>query len=267
MDAHRLYKLAKTYEEILDAQTSTLINSLLNWPGGGVAPPTTPSPPSAAPPTVGGPPSGYRRMTGVPSQAIQDKASQILRKVRGEPYGTSIPFELGGTEYIAVLEQHAPRPGGRSDYHPGITVYVKQDQTSAARVGRAQDTDRTRAKLAELDPVFRPQVEELLRRARAAGLRPEIVEAYRTHARQKELYEQGRSQPGHKVTNAKPGRSAHNHRLAVDIAALDENNSIYYPKGEDLFYQTMGRIAHDLGIMWGGDWANLKDFAHFQYRP
>jgi peptidoglycan LD-endopeptidase CwlK len=47
-----------------------------------------------------------------------------------------------------------------------------------------------------------------------------VTEGYRSWTRQQELYDQGRTMPGDKVTNAKPGYSWHQFGLAVDVVPI-----------------------------------------------
>ncbi len=57
------------------------------------------------------------------------------------------------------------------------------------------------------------------------GVRLRFSYTFRTFQEQDELYNQGRSKPGKKVTNAKGGQSIHNYGLAFDIVILyDKNN-------------------------------------------
>ncbi|MGG4188043.1 M15 family metallopeptidase [Paenibacillus peoriae] len=90
-------------------------------------------------------------------------------------------------------------------------------------------------------------------------------------AEQNELYAQGRTKPGPKVTNAKGGTSYHNFGVAVDFALL-------LPDGRSVSWDTkldgnadrkagwiqVVDIAKDLGFEWGGDWKTFTDLPHFQ---
>lgn len=78
-----------------------------------------------------------------------------------------------------------------------------------------------RAHLTGLVPAFAQYVDYLVAYCEAVGLRPVIVEGYRSPERQAQLYAQGRSRPGQIVTKAKAGESAHNYGLACDITSED----------------------------------------------
>ena len=84
-----------------------------------------------------------------------------------------------------------------------------------------------------------------------------ITETLRTRERQEELYAQGRTMPGKIVTWTK--NSKHMTGLAWDIC---KNK-----KGEEYsdisFFEECGRVAEELGIIWGGTWKN-KDMPHFE---
>jgi len=82
---------------------------------------------------------------------------------------------------------------------------------------------------------------------------------YRTIAEQDILYEQGRSLPGHIVTNAKGGQSYHNFGLAIDLCVLNDT-------GVNWSYDMaqLRPIAQKYMIEWGGDWHSMKDYPHFQ---
>lgn len=120
------------------------------------------------------------------------------------------------------------------------------------------------SKLASLEPDFQPIVEELLKRTEAATNRKwALSDGRRTMARQRELYQQGRTKPGKVVTNAKPGQSAHNFGYAVDLWPLKANGDFDWNAKVDLF-KTMGKIAAELGLEWGGNFRTLFDAPHVQ---
>jgi peptidoglycan L-alanyl-D-glutamate endopeptidase CwlK len=98
----------------------------------------------------------------------------------------------------------------------------------------------------------------------------------RTWAEQTALYNQGRTTPGQKVTNAKAGSSFHNYGLAIDIAlVVDTDGNGTFDKGS---WDTKGdydgdkksdwmecvAIFQKYGWEWGGNWTTFKDLPHFQ---
>ena len=86
-----------------------------------------------------------------------------------------------------------------------------------------------------------------------------VVQGYRTFAEQDELYAQGRTKSGIKVTNAKGGQSLHNYGLAVDIMGILNNKKLINPTNEVV------KISKKYNLEWGGEWAS-KDMPHFQIK-
>lgn len=93
------------------------------------------------------------------------------------------------------------------------------------------------------------------------GVHPVIIQTLRTFEEQELLYEKGRSRPGPKVTNAKPGSSYHNYGLAIDFA-LEVNGKIIWEVTKD--WMTVVNIFKAHGFSWGGDWSSLKDYPHLE---
>lgn len=102
-----------------------------------------------------------------------------------------------------------------------------------------------------------------------------FVYTTRTFAEQDELYAQGRTKPGKKVTNAKGGQSYHNFSLAVDIVLLwdKDGNGTFETAVWDTKTDFDGDKISDwmevvaifkrYGWEWGGDW-KFVDMPHFQ---
>lgn len=99
-----------------------------------------------------------------------------------------------------------------------------------------------------------------------------VIEGVRTQARQKELYAQGRTTKGLKVTNADGVKNKSNHQVkedgkghAVDIVPypVDWNSSVKF----DNIANAMKLAACELKtpIEWGGDW-KMVDKPHYQLK-
>ncbi|WP_309501257.1 M15 family metallopeptidase [Lysinibacillus sphaericus] len=86
-----------------------------------------------------------------------------------------------------------------------------------------------------------------------------ITETYRSQARQKYLYAQGRTRPGKVVTWTL--NSNHKSRLAWDIA-VGPPQSLY----DVTTLSRVGAIAKKLGIEWGGTWTKAIDRPHFEVK-
>ena len=100
-----------------------------------------------------------------------------------------------------------------------------------------------------------------------------VIEGVRTTQRQQELYAQGRTKPGSKVTNADGVKNKSNHQAkadgyghAVDIVPypVDWNTTSKFRAIAD----AMKQAAKDLDVKmeWGGDWTKLVDLPHFEVK-
>jgi peptidoglycan LD-endopeptidase CwlK len=88
-----------------------------------------------------------------------------------------------------------------------------------------------------------------------------IISGNRTYAEQDEIYAQGRTKPGKKVTDAKGGQSNHNFGIAWDIGIFVGGKYL----AESPFYKAaapIGLVATP-GLEWGGDWKK-PDRPHYQ---
>lgn len=122
---------------------------------------------------------------------------------------------------------------------------------------------RSEKYIATLLPEVRPIARSLVQKAGQSGIQIRIVSGRRTYAEQNELYAQGRTKPGAKVTNARAGYSNHNFGIAFDVGVFE--GSKYLP--ESVKYKAVGALGMDLGLEWGGNWKSIVDQPHFQLRP
>ncbi len=90
------------------------------------------------------------------------------------------------------------------------------------------------------------------------GIQLRVTDGYRSIGEQNELYQQGRTKPGSKVTNAKGGESYHNYGLAIDVVPMENGQPNW-----DSISNEIGDIGKGFGFEWGGDWTT-KDLPHFQ---
>lgn len=135
-------------------------------------------------------------------------------------------------------------------------------------------------RISQLHPKVRDEVRSIINHINnnllTGKAKVRIAQGTRTWAEQTELYNQGRTKPGKKVTNAKAGQSIHNYGLAVDIVLIVDNdgNGTYEiaswdtKKDFDLDKQAdwMEVVAYfkSKGWSWGGDWRSFKDMPHFE---
>lgn len=125
-------------------------------------------------------------------------------------------------------------------------------------------------KIEDMHPKLQPLVRQFLERAEAAGVNVLITCTYRSNEEQDQLYAQGRSKPGPKVTNAKAGQSKHNHTLngkpaslAFDVVPMVGGKCVWDAKHPH--WQVLGLIGHQLGFDWyGSPGAPFKEYPHFQ---
>jgi len=103
-----------------------------------------------------------------------------------------------------------------------------------------------------------------------------VICGQRTQAEQKELYKQGRTKPGKRVTNVDgvKNKSKHNYSpsLAVDICPypIDWNDL----KRFKALSQVVLRVAKEMkekglinsDIEWGGNFKSLVDYPHYQIK-
>lgn len=93
--------------------------------------------------------------------------------------------------------------------------------------------------------------------------RPFLTCTHRSNAEQAELYAKGRTAPGPKVTNAKPGQSKHNlyPSKAIDIAFKNPDGSLDWSIDH---FRVFASLICKHGITWGGSWKQFKDNPHYE---
>ena len=93
---------------------------------------------------AGVPPAGYRAMKDSEiTPELSQKAMDIFKQTRNQPYGTQVEFEIDGQKYTGRKEQHWHPQGykgetingqhwGPSGFHPGVSMYKSIEQVPAA---------------------------------------------------------------------------------------------------------------------------------------
>ena len=110
-----------------------------------------------------------------------------------------------------------------------------------------------------------------------------VTEGLRSQTRQQELYAQGRTKKGIKVTNVDGVKKKSNHQDEADGKKDNLGSAVdIYPfflgqvqvnhkdtvKNLKLIAAHIKKVAAELkiGITWGGDWKNLYDPPHFELK-
>jgi len=75
----------------------------------------------------------------------------------------------------------------------------------------------------------------------------------RTAIEQRSLYEQGRSKPGHVVTNAKEWQSPHNYGCASDWCLWDDHGRPDWPDAGSTLWSNYSEAVTKVGLTWGGE--------------
>lgn len=122
---------------------------------------------------------------------------------------------------------------------------------------------RSEKNIATLHPRVQPIARQFIEAAASHGITIRIISALRTFDEQDALYAQGRSKPGHKVTNARGGYSNHNFGIAFDIGVFSGSKYL----DESPLYKAVAVIGVQLGLEWGGNWKTIQDEPHYQLRP
>ncbi len=104
-------------------------------------------------------------------------------------------------------------------------------------------------RLASLHPRLHGAVEWI---ASVASFDIYVYEGERSLEKQAEYYARGRTTPGPRVTNAAPGDSAHNFRLAADIYPWVDGASVEDTSAPE--WDELGRLIGQSGMIWGGLW-------------
>lgn len=104
--------------------------------------------------------------------------------------------------------------------------------------------------LDDLKPEFRVIVDQFLADCAAAGIDLLVTCTLRPLDEQAALYAQGRTAPGHIVTNAKPGQSAHNFGYAIDVVPV-ANGKLVWDENNPL-WQEIGDFGISRGLKWYG---------------
>lgn len=167
----------------------------------------------------------------------------------------------------AVQKKLGVQVDGRAGPETWATIYSYIIKPKTAVVDPAEVIDtvdpRSEKVIATLLPEAQPIARTLVQRAAQNGIQIKVISGLRSYAEQDELYAQGRTKPGDKVTNARAGYSNHNFGIAFDVGVFEGTKYL----AESAKYKAVGVLGMDLGLEWGGNWKTIIDQPHFQLRP
>ena len=120
--------------------------------------------------------------------------------------------------------------------------------------------------LNDLHPTVAAKARAHIAACAAEGIDLLVTCTYRDPAEQARLYAQGRTTPGKIVTNARPGQSFHEYRVAYDFVPMRAGKPVWGTSGEDgKLWQRVGELAEAQGLEWAGRWPRFKEMAHAQF--
>jgi peptidoglycan L-alanyl-D-glutamate endopeptidase CwlK len=121
-------------------------------------------------------------------------------------------------------------------------------------------TQNNETKLNQVQPALATKIKQLISIANNQGYLIYIDEAYRTQARQNQLYAQGRTTAGAIVTNTL--NSKHTQGKAVDLMPVINGQPTNNLNAFN--WQLIGIWARQVGgLTWGGNWS-LRDYRHLE---
>ena len=134
--------------------------------------------------------------------------------------------------------------------------------------------------LAHLEPGFRAMVDKALQLLQERGLDVLITCTYRSWEEQAAEFAKGRTKPGPKVTNARPGQSWHQWGRALDFVPRRSGKTLVWgtrgngidqdptdDNTDDLeLWQRCAACFKESGLSWAGDWVSFREYPHVEHR-
>jgi GH24 family phage-related lysozyme (muramidase) len=215
-------------------------------------------------------------LTNRPIAKNADKTISTVRSISIEEDNKTIliPTVIDGK---VVSNDEAIKHYKDTGEHLGKFSDPKTADAYAEKVHREQERQLVRGKVsAAIDPdsakqiaSLEPQVQERATRfmdlankwAAENGYEVKVTEGYRSPERQNELYAQGRTAPGPRVTNARAGQSHHQSKRAFDVMITKNGKEV--DKRE--VWAQLAKLGKQSGLAWGGDFRSIYDPNHFEY--
>ena len=122
------------------------------------------------------------------------------------------------------------------------------------------------SRLARIHPLLAEKIRNVATAMSAIGIELRVVQGLRTKEEQDALWAQGRTAPGHIVTNARGGHSMHNYGLAVDMVPGIKGVTPWKPNWNEKDPDFIKMIDHceAQGLVAGARWIHIPDSDHFQ---
>jgi len=121
--------------------------------------------------------------------------------------------------------------------------------------------------LDDLDRRMQPLARSFVAACEAAGIDLLVTCTLRSNDEQAKLYAQGRSTSGVIATNARPGTSAHNFGLAMDVVPLINGKPYWNFTRRDPTWSKIGELGQAAGLQWlGAPGSEFLEGAHFQMK-
>lgn len=193
---------------------------------------------------------------------------QRLLKVNGFPVGSV--DGICGKKTIAAITQFQskflPKPDGLISSGGPTWKRLSATDTKPPTPALDQWTGDSaqwskEKKLASMTPLLRPKVEAVLASLEAQGFQPKIFYGWRSVAVQLQLYKQGNTKVKFGFHNAQNIDGSPN-SYAADI--IDSRYAWSDKASTSGFWAALGKAAKEQGLIWGGDWASFRDWAHVQ---
>lgn len=124
--------------------------------------------------------------------------------------------------------------------------------------------------LNHLSPWLKKKAEQHVNLCKQDGIDLLIYCTYRDDEAQNFEYAKGRTAPGHIVTKAQAGESAHNvvdeekkpAAMAYDCVPIIDGVPVW--DKNDPVWQRVGSWGESIGLLWAGRWTTFKEYPHFQ---
>lgn len=168
--------------------------------------------------------------------------------------------------WIRSEDRTCGRSRCRRPYDPRyIRHHPEREAVIDERSAKYLDTLVPQVKQAFTD--FLLEAKELLKEE---GLDYRAICGTRSWEAQEALYAKGRTAPGPKVTNARPGSSMHNFGLAIDCGVFRgksylDGGSPEEQRLADRMHKLCGALASKHNLRWGGNFKSIYDAPHYEY--